>query len=164
MRWKTYAVGALAVSLVIAGCANGDDSSSDKSTATDQATENFSFGQPAASSDADRTIEIDALDDFSFDPATVDVSPGEIVTFSVTNVGNLEHEFTLGDEAVQERHESEMAEMGDMEMDDDTNAISVPPGETVELSWEFADAGTIQFACHTQGHWNSGMHGEIVVG
>ncbi|MCZ7628846.1 MAG: hypothetical protein M5U19_07175 [Microthrixaceae bacterium] len=36
--------------------------------------------------------------------------------------------FTLGPEEVQEEHEAEMADMGDMDMDDDPNAISVPPG------------------------------------
>ncbi len=162
MKWKTCAVVIVAASIFVAGCSNGDDSSSsDTSGATDQGAEEFSFGQPASSSG--RIVEIEARDDFSFDPATVEVTAGEVVTFSVTNVGKLDHEFTLGDEAVQDEHEAEMVEMGDMEMDDEPNAISVAPGETAELSWEFASAGTVLFACHTAGHWDAGMRGEIAI-
>ncbi len=163
MRLQRWAVAAVAASFFVAGCAN-DKAVSDGTDSTTPSAEEFSFGQPAAASAADRIVEITALDDFSFDPAAVDVSPGEVVTFRVTNAGNLEHEFTLGDEAVQERHETEMAEMGDMQMDDDPNAITVPPGETVELTWEFTDSGNILFACHTQGHWAAGMQGEIAIG
>ncbi len=148
-----------AASLAVAGCSSDESSSGDEGSAS----ESFDFGQPAEPADVDRTIEITANDDFSFDPDAVEVEVGEVVTFSVTNSGKLPHEFTLGPGDVQQEHEEEMAEMGDMEMDDDPNAISVPAGETVDLTWEFTEPGEVLYGCHTQGHYDAGMVGNITV-
>ena len=148
-----------AMSLAVAGCSSDEGSSDDEGAAP----ESFDFGQPADPADADRTVEISANDDFSFDPDAVEVQVGEVVTFSVTNSGDLPHEFTLGPGDVQQEHEEEMAKMGDMEMDDDVNAISVPAGETVDLTWEFTEAGSVLYGCHTQGHYDAGMVGNIDV-
>ncbi len=43
------------------------------------------------------------------EPAAITVRLGEPVTFVVTNVGVIDHEFYLGDEAAQVEHEAEMA-------------------------------------------------------
>ncbi|MEE8406601.1 MAG: hypothetical protein V3S32_05580, partial [Acidimicrobiia bacterium] len=43
--------------------------------------EEFSFGSPADASDADRVIEVDANDNFTFGPADLVVSEGETITF-----------------------------------------------------------------------------------
>ena len=148
-----------AVSLTVAGCSSDESSSGDEGSQS----ESFDFGQPADPSDADQTIKITANDDFSFDPDAVEVEVGEVVTFSVTNSVDLPHEFTRGPGDVQQEHEEEMAEMGDMEMDNDPNAISVPAGETVDLTWEFTEAGSVLYGCHTQGHYDAGMVGNIDV-
>lgn len=151
-----------AVSLAAAGCSS-DDESSEPAGGEQSSSETFDFGQPADASSADRTIEIVANDDFSFDPDSVEVQSGEVITFSVSNEGKLPHEFTLGPEDVQQEHEEEMAEMGDMGMKDDPNGIAVPAGETKDLTWEFTEPGTVLFGCHTQGHYDAGMVGDIDV-
>jgi uncharacterized cupredoxin-like copper-binding protein len=127
--------------------------------------EEFSFGSPADASDADRVIEVDANDDFSFGPTQIVVSAGETITFVVTNTGNLPHDFTLGDQETQDEHEAEMAEMmagGEM-AHSDHNAVVVDPGETQELTWHFSEAGTFIIGCHQPGHYAAGMVGAISV-
>jgi uncharacterized cupredoxin-like copper-binding protein len=121
-------------------------------------------GEPADAADADRTIEVTALDTMAYDPPTVTVEPGEAVTFVVTNTGEAVHEFTLGDQAMQDEHAEEMAEMGSGMGHDEPNALSLEPGETKELTWRFGDGGTVIYACHEPGHYQAGMHGEISVG
>ncbi len=123
----------------------------------------FHFGAPADAADADRVIEITGGDDLKFDPAQVTIKVGEIITFRVYNPGVLPHDFTLGDEHVQDEHEAEMAEMGGSMDHMDANAVLVPPGETVELTWEFTEAGTILMGCHQPGHYAAGMKGTIVI-
>jgi len=123
--------------LLFAGCSDQDASGTDGQT-----WESFEFGQPAKSQESDRVIEIEASDDFRFDPEAVDVKKGEVITFTVNNVGEVPHEFTLGPADVQDEHAEEMAEMGDMEMDGDPNAISIGAGETNSLTWEFTEAGS----------------------
>jgi uncharacterized cupredoxin-like copper-binding protein len=124
-----------------------------------------SFGEPAEAADADRVVEMTAHDDFSFDPAQITVTAGETITFRVTNVGNLPHDFTLGDEAAQEQHEAEMSEMdegGEM-AHDAPNVLSLPPGETHELTWHFTEPGTVLIGCHEIGHYAAGMIATITV-
>jgi uncharacterized cupredoxin-like copper-binding protein len=105
-----------------------------------------------------------ALDTMAYDPPTITVEPGETVTFVVTNVGEAVHEFTLGDQAMQDAHADEMAGMGAGMGHDAPNSISLQAGETKELTWRFRDAGTVIYACHEPGHYQAGMRGEITVG
>lgn len=124
----------------------------------------YAFGQPADAADADRVIEIEASDSFTFDPAEVAVTVGETVTFRVTNTGNIPHDFTLGDAAMQDEHEAEMAEMGgQMEMHDEPNAMSIEPGETAEMTWHFTEPTELIFGCHQTGHYAAGMKGTLTV-
>ena len=127
----------------------------------------FAFGEPADAADADRVIEIAAYDDFTFGPEEITVTAGETVTFVVTNVGNLPHDFTLGDEETQDIHEAEMAEMAGMAASDmahaDPNAVVVAAGETAELTWHFSESGTFVMGCHQPGHYAAGMKGVVQV-
>ena len=128
----------------------------------------FAFGNPADATDADRTIKIRTSNELAFDPAEVTVSEGETITFSISNEGDLPHDFVVGDEAAQDEHAAEMAEeMAEMssEMEHgDANAVSVPPGETVELTWSFdGETEGLRYGCHEAGHYEAGMVGEIIV-
>ncbi len=178
---RPFVVVVAALALLAASCGDDDSDASSPSdegedtTAVEEDHEEgeFEFGVPADAGDATRVIEIQANDDFSFDPDQVDVEVGETVTFRVTNAGNLEHDFTLGDAEVQDQHEAEMNEMDEemadtAEMDmgathDEPNAMSLASGATEEMTWTFTEAGEIIFGCHTAGHYEAGMHGDIAI-
>ena len=117
-------------------------------------------GRPAASSEADREIEVVATDDLSFDPEEIGLSRGDVVTFAVRNAGETEHEFVLGDEAYQASHGEAM---GDGHMMDMSNGVVVEPGETRKLTWRFSSLGEILYGCHEPGHYDGGMVGTIRV-
>ena len=121
-------------------------------------------GEPVDAADADRTIEMITLDTMAYDPPAITVEPGETVRFVVTNTGQAVHEFTLGDQAMQDEHAEEMAEMGSGMSHDEPNSLTLQPGETMELTWRFGDPGTVIYACHEPGHYQAGMRGEISVG
>jgi uncharacterized cupredoxin-like copper-binding protein len=129
----------------------------------------FAFGRPADASEADRVIEIHTDNELAFDPAEVTVAAGEVVTFSIANDGDLPHDFVIGDDAAQEAHAAEMAEMDDEMTEEgeehgDANAVSVPAGETIELTWAFdGETGGLLYGCHEPGHYDAGMVGEIIV-
>lgn len=143
----------------------GDDHAEDED-AEDGHSEGFAFGDPMEAADASRVIEIKALDDFTFDPASVEIEAGETVTFRVENVGLVDHDFTLGDSETQDEHEAEMVEMaasGNMAMHDEANAFGLTSGEMKEMTWHFTQAGEILFGCHTPGHYAAGMVGSITI-
>ncbi len=122
------------------------------------------FGEPSEPGDADRVIEIDATDEFTFEPDNVEVEVGETVTFRVVNVGELPHDFTIGDAETQDEHEAEMADMPMGDPDGhDANAVTVLAEESAEMTWTFTEPGTILMGCHIPGHYDAGMRGEITI-
>ncbi len=156
----------VALVLILAACGDSSDDSTEAAPAADTPTEEaFSFGAPADPADATRTIDV-VLTEFAFDPSTIKVSDGEVVTFRLRNEGTVEHDFTIGDQETQDEHDAEMAEAtpGEEHMAD-PNAVTVEPGETAELTWRFENVeGEIQFGCHVPGHYAAGMVGQFEQG
>ncbi len=157
---------ALAAAVLLAACGgngNSDQTTGGAQTTMDQGGMDMSSSTQPPASAATRTIKLTANDQLRFQPATLSVKRGETVAFTVTNTGKLAHEFVIGDQAFQDRHEMEMAGRT-MPMADDADGIGLPAGATKTLTYTFARAGTLQFACHTTGHYQSGMKGTITAG
>lgn len=119
-----------------------------------------SYGVPGEPALADRIVEVTAGDNFRFTPSEIVVAPGETVTFRVTNEGAITHDFTLGDEAAQQRHAEEMAS-GHGEHDDQPNVLALAPGATGDITWTFPETGVVLIGCHELGHYDAGMRGTI---
>ena len=108
--------------------------------------------------------------DYSFQPPTLDLAPGETIVLHVINGGLVTHEAILGDDRVQEAWEAAEAPHGDPPPGP-TPVVSVPPdvagvrivvrsGERVDLQWTVpADAAASAWTvgCHIAGHWDKGM-------
>lgn len=146
-------------------------------------TGHFAFGHPAQAQAASRTVEI-ILGDMYYQPTSVQVKAGETLRFVLKNQGQLAHEFSLGDAAMHAEHQKQMLAMqsmghGAMEHGQmghdmagmehgamshaDANTVSLQPGETAELTWTFARAQGLQFACNIPGHYQAGMVGTLEV-
>ena len=151
------------VILVLGACADHSEHTAGggKESPGESETQGEVPGAPAPASAADREIVVTASDPMDFDPSTIQVSAGEVVNFVVKNEGQTDHEFVLGDEAYQAEHEKEME--GNHHMSAMENAVTVSPGQTKELSWEFTQSGSLEFGCHVPGHYESGMFGTIEV-
>jgi uncharacterized cupredoxin-like copper-binding protein len=137
------------------GMTRGHDDTHDKNS--------FTFGQPGDAKKVSRTVRIKALDIMRYDKRKLSVRVGETVRFIVTNVGNIRHEFVIGDVAEQQEHAKEMQSMSGMAMHDEANGISLAPGETKSIVWQFAGPGTVELACHESGHYEAGMISRITV-
>ncbi|HVF74125.1 MAG TPA: plastocyanin/azurin family copper-binding protein [Acidimicrobiales bacterium] len=107
---------------------------------------------------ADRTVDIEAR--YSrFTPGDIAVTLGTTVQFEVRNEDPIDHEFIVGDDAVQARHETGTephhgAVPGE---------VSVPAGTTAATTYRFDQRGTFVFACHLPGHFAYGMRGVVRV-
>ena len=113
-------------------------------------------------SGAPTRINVTLTDAMRIEPATMTVPAGVPVTFVVTNVGAIDHEFYLGDEAAQVAHEQEMQSMGGM-VHDEPEGIALDPGQTKELTFTFAEPGNTLAGCHVAGHYAFGMKAAITV-
>jgi uncharacterized cupredoxin-like copper-binding protein len=120
------------------------------------------LGRPGDAKKVSRTIEVGMSDDMRFTPASVNVRQNETIRFVVKNTGKLKHELVLGTLAALKEHAAMMQKFPEMEHDD-PNAVTVEPGRTGSLVWQFTRAGTFDFACLVPGHFEAGMKGRIAV-
>ena len=143
---------------------HGSDTSMGPMSDTDAKSEyNFTFGHPGKADKVDRTIKINALDSMKFSPQKLKIRTGETVRFIVTNQGKLKHELVIGDAKEQKEHAQEMKDMPNMAMHDDANGVSVEPGQSKTLIWQFNGPGTVELACHEPGHYEAGMVSKVIV-
>jgi len=120
------------------------------------------IGRPGDPRKAVRTVEIGAYDTMRFNHAQFTVKRGETVRIVLRNVGQVPHEMVMGDEKSLREHAELMRKDPEMEHAD-PNQVSVAPGKTGELVWQFTKAGTVHFACLLPGHYEAGMKGTINV-
>lgn len=101
---------------------------------------------------APRIIRVIAGPGYTFSPSTISVARGETVTFAVTSMGGLVHEFMVGPAdavAADTEGTSEVADIGMM--------------QTKSVTTTFDGSGPYSFACHAAGHYEAGMRGTITV-
>jgi len=124
------------------------------------------IGMPGDASKVTRTIAVTMKEtddgDMIFEPSSFNINQGETIRFAIKNAGELEHEFVLDTTEENAEHKALMAKFPEMEHDD-PNAIRLAAGEEGEIIWSFSNAGSLEFACLLPGHYESGMHGDVVV-
>jgi uncharacterized cupredoxin-like copper-binding protein len=90
------------------------------------------------------------------------VAPGTTVRFLLRNTDPIDHEFILGDDAVQRRHEQgrEREHHGEV-----PGEVSVAAGGEAATTYTFRTGGpaSLEFACHLPGHYAYGMRGVALV-
>lgn len=120
------------------------------------------IGKPGVASKVARTITIDMSDSMRFSVPNVTAKQGETIRFVVKNSGKLKHEMVLGTEKELKEHYEVMKKNPEMEHSD-ANMVTVSPGKSGEILWQFTQAGKVDFACLQPGHYDAGMKGEIMV-
>lgn len=124
--------------------------------------EQKAWGIGSTGEHSSRVVEVTLDDTMRFEPGTLNFEKGETIRFRVTNKGRLMHEFVLGTKDQNQEHAELMKRVPNMEHEEPYMA-HVQPGETVELIWNFNQAGQFEFACLIAGHYDAGMHGTLTV-
>lgn len=154
----TFLVAAAIAALTTQAFAGGEDNHSHD--------DEKAVGKPAKIGKETKTVDVIMREtddgDMIFEPGSLDIKTGEIVLFNIKNVGELEHEFVLDTFEENQKHKKVMAEFPDMEHDD-PNAVRLEAGETGQIVWNFSNGGKFEFACLIPGHYESGMHGDLLV-
>jgi uncharacterized cupredoxin-like copper-binding protein len=112
-----------------------------------------------ASADGPRIVHV-RIHYSRFQPAAFEFEPGETVTFVVENTDPIDHEFILGDEAVQLAHERGTEAYHPPR----PGEMSIPAGEAATTTYTFSDPGELILGCHLPGHYAYGMHAGVTVG
>ena len=101
-------------------------------------------------------------DAMRFVASEVEVRKGETIRFIVHNSGKLRHEFVLGTEKALKEHAELMKKFPSMEHVE-SNMVTLAPGQTGTVIWQFTKAGKVFFACLQPGHYEAGMKGFVSV-
>ncbi len=159
------------ISMVVAGSVSVSVQASGSHTHDNEGgvgDEESAVGKPAAEADSTKTIQVVTKDSMRYEFSPVpDIKAGDIVTFIVTNEGQIPHEFSIGDKREQDAHRKMMQKMPNM-VHEDGNTTTVKPGETKKLTWNFS--GTVKglsevvFACNVPGHFEAGMFHKMTIG
>jgi uncharacterized cupredoxin-like copper-binding protein len=120
------------------------------------------YGRPGDPAKVSRTVAIDMSDAMRFTPSLITARKGETIRFALANSGKVRHEMVLGSSRELKEHAALMRKFPEMEHTD-PNRLSVDPGKTGTLVWQFTRAGTFDFACLQPGHFEAGMRGKIAV-
>lgn len=121
-----------------------------------------SIGKAGEASKVSRTVTVDMSDTMRFTPSSISVKQGETIRLIVKNSGAVKHELVLGSEKELKEHNEVMKKNPEMEHADD-NMVTVAPGKTGEVVWQFTKAGKVNFACLQPGHFDAGMKGVVTV-
>jgi uncharacterized cupredoxin-like copper-binding protein len=120
------------------------------------------IGKAGAAANVTRTVTVEMTDAMRFSPANIPVEQGETIRFVVKNDGKLKHEMVLGTEQELKAHAEMMKKFPGMQHAD-ANQVTVPPGKSGEIIWQFTRPGNVNFACLQPGHHEAGMKGAVAV-
>lgn len=130
MRFPLASFAALVAVVVLAACSASNTSSS--STA------------PQAGSGANaQMVTVRAIDSLKFDPSTITVKAGQPVQLTLTNTGQMQHDWSLNSGAAQ------------------PVKIVANAGQTAVGTFTIQEPGTYTFICSVPGHAAAGMQGTI---
>ena len=118
------------------------------------------FASVAGAGSATAPMRIEIRIHYShFTPSTLQVPAGVPVTFVIRNDDPIDHEWIVGDDAVQQRHRTGT----EMRHDSRPTEISIPALSTRETTITFEHPVVWRYICHLPGHEAYGMVGTLVV-
>jgi uncharacterized cupredoxin-like copper-binding protein len=119
----------------------------------------LALGGCAVTAEAKERDVIVNLNHSRFDPGSFEFEAGTTVRFVIHNNDPIDHEFLLGDEEAQDRHEAGAhAAHGAI-----PGEVSVPAGTTRSTTYTFTEPGNLIIGCHLPAHYAYGMRAEVNV-
>ena len=153
MKSRNFLIAISGISLALSAMASGKHAGGHDDEA---------IGKPGVAAKVSRTIKVDMTDAMRFSASNIAVKQGETIRFIASNSGKVKHEMVLGTEKELKEHYEVMKKNPEMEHAD-ANMVTVAPGKSGEIIWQFTKAGKVDFACLQPGHYDAGMKGAVTV-
>jgi uncharacterized cupredoxin-like copper-binding protein len=130
-------------------------------------------GLQPGTSESPRDVNV-ILRDYAFNPDPLYLNPGETVRFHIVNGGLIEHEFVIGDAAVQNAWAAAhlaatppaaFATSAPASAPAGTGGLRVlvASGQTVDVAYQVPGADGLELLCHLPGHLEQGMRAQVVL-
>lgn len=123
-------------------------------------------GASAPSINPDGSINVEVtLTDFGIESSVTTFEAGKTYRFTIMNEGAIPHEFVIAEPLMDGTvHGTDMDMLHEgliLEVEEE----KLPPGATVTVEATFPDHvdDALEFACHTEGHYEAGMRSPITI-
>jgi plastocyanin len=103
-------------------------------------------------------IEID-IHYSHFEPSAITIPVGVPVTITIRNNDPIDHEWIVGDEAVQAKHRTGTELLHPSR----PTELVIPAGQSRVTTITFEATGTLQYICHLPAHEAYGMVGTVTI-
>ena len=146
------------------------------------ADKNMKIGSLGKLNEVDRIIKVKMYDNY-YEPSLFNIKSGETIKFEVTNLGELVHEFNIGNTMMHKLHQPEMEKMVENEIlfsdyidkkkmkkmakidksmgHSHSNSVLLGPKEKKNLIWKFDNTIDLEIACNVPGHYQIGMIAKV---
>ena len=114
----------------------------------------------AASAGAKPSTSIEIVIHYShFEPSEISVPVGVPVTITIRNDDPIDHEWIVGDAAVQQKHRTGT----ELLHPSIPTELVIPAGQTRVTTITFGQTGSLQYICHLPAHEAYGMVGTVTI-
>lgn len=113
-----------------------------------------------------RTVLLAMVDEVRFEPDQVEVQQGETVRFIIKDETGSAHEVYIGTAMEQAEHVGIHASLAPEEQGKASHygyGVHIPPHDSGEVVYRFAEEGSFYVGCHYPGHYEAGMRVAIEV-
>ena len=146
------------------------------------ADKNMKIGSLGKLNEVDRIIKVKMYDNY-YEPSLFNIKSGETIKFEVTNLGELVHEFNIGNTMMHKLHQPEREKMVENEIlfsdyikkkkmkkmakidksmgHSHSNSVLLGPKEKKNLIWKFDNTIDLEIACNVPGHYQIGMIAKV---
>ncbi len=112
----------------------------------------------ACASAAPRAVQI-TIHYSHYSTTQVDVPAGVPITLTIRNDDPIDHEWIVGDAAVQQKHRTGT----ELLHPSIPTELMIPAGQTRVTTITFGQAGSLQYICHLPAHEAYGMVGTVTI-
>jgi len=110
----------------------------------------------------DVTLDV-GISEFRFDPETLELPAGQLVSLSITNDGATEHDFTIKGFAGEVAFRLDGDPPSNDRSDGEDVHIALRPGTSAELRVRAGEPGEYELYCAVSGHRRAGMRTTLTV-
>lgn len=121
-----------------------------------------SYGRAGDVAKVSRTVPLELTATGGCLPARIAVKRGETLRLVAKNAGTAEQDLALGRQSDLEAHAEMVRKFPQMQAAQ-SHRVTVKPGESRDLVWQFARAGQFNLACGAPARFDAQSAGKVVV-
>jgi uncharacterized cupredoxin-like copper-binding protein len=120
------------------------------------------YGRAGDAAKSSRTVAVELTSNGGCSPGSIPVKQGETLRLVAKNAGAAEQDLALGTASDLKAHAEMVQKFPQMQVSQ-ANRVTVRPGESRDLVWQFTRTGEFNLACGAPTRFDAAVAGKVVV-